>query len=397
MELINISKKTSSFLSGLISKKKPLQYASSAEIVETDEEEVASAMIVKQKFSLKDCRTSEEVIDVLAKIADTASLSMGYALKAQLYVIKYISSSEMIGSTLDLLFKNIQKSLEYAEGDEVELIRERTGLLLNNFIFFMTAKLEWEFTDNRKKLEENLINTSNDLAGNILEMVGYSTKMDLDKADTTKLGKVLFDPKKENDGWYRTFKKHFFKNARLKEKEAQFLKSIDLLAKKLETRRSLIGPNNLISGIFENYREALIKSHSEEWLIYEKKAKSCQKKSWSMAILTIVVGLLCGSLISIILLKYGLPNMIHLDHFSKMGGDWMGSLWICLGIATGVAALIVGISYRVGGLRYMKKGRMLREERAKYYDNIIELFREPSPLLLQDNNSIDGVTMSNRM
>lgn len=296
----------------------------------------------------------------------------------------------MVGSTLDLLFKNIQKSLEYAEEDEVELIRERTGLLLNNFIFFMTAKLEWEFTDNRKKLEENLINTSNDLAGNILEIVGYNTNIDLDKADTTKLGKLLFDPKKENDGWYRTFKKHFFKNARIKEKEAQFLKSIDLLAKKLETRRSLIGPNDMISGIFENYREALIKSHSSEWLIYEKKAKSCRKKSWSMAILTIVVGLLCGSLISFVLLKYGLPNMIHLDHFSKMGGDWLGSLWICLGIVSGVVALIVGISYRVGGLRYMKKSQMLREERAKYYDNIIELFREPSPLLLQDNNSIDG-------
>ena len=128
-----------------------------------------------ETIDLAACKTIEEVTEILSKLAGTANQSLAYAIKAQMQVIKYISSKELIGSTFDLLFSYVKKSLEYANEEDASIVKERTGLLLNNFINFMDAKLRWEINNNRKELENDLINTSNDLADNILKTVGYSS------------------------------------------------------------------------------------------------------------------------------------------------------------------------------------------------------------------------------
>lgn len=326
--------------------------------------------------TLADCETVEEVTDMLSSLVGKADQSIAYTLTAQMQVIKYISSAELIGSTFDLLFNNVKKSLEYSSAEEAEFIREKTGLLLSNFIFFMKAKLVWEVTDNRKKMENDLVNASNDLAGNILEISGYSSNMDYNKEDAIRLGKILFNPKRDNDGWYRNFKRQFFAGSRIKEKEVEFLKSLDLLAKKLETRKLMLGKNDLISGLFENYRESLIEMHSSDWIPLEKKAKACRHKSWSMAIVTIFVGLLCGMGIGFILLKFGLPTFIVNTESLTIGGSWLLTLLMWVGIASLSAAVIVGLSYRLGGRRYLRTAMNMKMQRASYYDEIIESYRE---------------------
>lgn len=326
--------------------------------------------------TLADCETVEEVTDMLSSLAGKADQSIAYALTAQMQVIRYISSAELIGSTFDLLFNNVKKSLEYSNAEEAEFIREKTGLLLSNFIFFMKAKLVWEVTDNRKKMEIDLVNASNDLAGNILEISGYSSKIDYNKEDTIRLGKILFNPKRDNDGWYRNFKRQFFAGSRIKEKEIEFLMSLDLLAKKLETRKLMLGKNDLISGLFENYRESLIEMHNSDWLPLEKKAKACRHKSWSMAIVTIFVGLLCGMGIGFALLKFGLPTLIVNAESLTIGGSWLLTMLMWVGIASLTAAVIVGLSYRLGGRRYLRDAMNMKMQRASYYDEIIESYRE---------------------
>lgn len=328
------------------------------------------------KNALANCETVEEVTEVLNSLAESANQSIAYALKAQLQVIKYISSAELIGSTFDLLFKNVKKSLEYANEEDSEFIKEKTALLISNFVFFMKAKLIWEVTDNRKKMENDLVCTSNDLAGSILDILNYSSNMEYNKEETVKLGKVLFNPKKENDGWYRNFKRQFFAGARIKEKEIEFLRSLDLLAKKLETKKDLLGRNDLIAGLFENYKDKLIELHTPDWQPLEKKAKACRKKSWSMALVTVFTGLVCGIGICWALSKYALPTLIKNIEAISIGGSWLLTILMWVGIATLAAAVIVGLLYRRGGRRYLKEAQKVKDERVAYYDWIIQEYRE---------------------
>ncbi|MCM1140670.1 MAG: hypothetical protein NC453_19035 [Muribaculum sp.] len=328
--------------------------------------------------TLADCETVAEVTEMLTTLSESADQSIAYALKAQLQVIKYISSAELVGSTFDLLFKNVKKSLEYANAEEADFIKEKTALLLSNFIFFMKAKLVWEVTDNRKKMESDLVNTSNDLAGNILEISNYSSNMEYTAEDTLKLGKILFDPKKENDGWYRNFKRHFFAGQRIKEKEVEFLRSLDLLAKKLETKKELLGKNDLIAGLFENYKDKLVELHSPEWQLWEKKAKACRHKSWSMALVTLFTGLIIGMGLGYILLNFGLPALTVNAESLTIGGSWLLTMLMWVGIASLTSAVIVGLSYRHGGRKYLIKAQKAKEDRTAYYDNLILEYREPA-------------------
>lgn len=336
-----------------------------------------SMLVTKHKPNLAECQNLDEVMEILSQIAAGANQSLACALSAQLQVIKYVSSPEMIGSTFDLLLESIKKSLESADESERELIKESTGIILSNFIFFFRAKLEWEIIDNRQKIENELVWASNELAGNILKITGYTCNTEFGPEETNKLGKLLFDPKKENDGWYRNFKRQFFRNNHIKEKKEDFIKSIDLLAQKLENKHTLIGANDIIAGIFENYLDQLVESHSSDWSIYEKKARNCRKKSWGMSILTVFIGLLSGLAITFVLFKYGLPYMPRLNHFSKMGGDWLAEIWEWIGVCTIIASALVAISYRIGGRKYLKKVEERRSRWVKYYRDIIELYKEP--------------------
>lgn len=331
---------------------------------------------IQHNISLADCTTIEEVTEVLSKIAATANQSLAYALQAQMQLIKYISSKELIGSTFDLLFSYIRKSLECADDEYSKFIKERTGLLLNNFINFMDAKIKWQENNNRKEIENDLLNTSNDFVNNILKTVGYNYERQLTPEERFKLRKIIFDPANINDGWFKNFKRHLFKNDHIREKRVEFLKSLDLLALKLETKHQLLGSNDIIAGIFQNHKEELIEFHSPEWKIYESKAKKCRRKSWVMAILTLLLGLFCGLISTIVFFKFGLPKLFYNINYLTIGANWLSSLWAWIGIGFGCASIIIGITYRIGGRKYLKDAAQSYDVRVKYYDDIIKLYEE---------------------
>lgn len=237
----------------------------------------------------------------------------------------------------------------------------------------MKAKLEWEYESNREKIENQLVNATNEVAFNILSITGYACDISFGPNASEKLSKVLFDPKKENSSWYKNFKKLFFKNKQLREKTQKFLKSLDLLATKLENKFYLLGKNDIIAGMFENYREQLIELHSSEWKDYELKAKKCRKKSWIMAIVVFIISVLSLSIIFFVFVK---SKPILSESFIIQSFNWLSHVSACIGISALILSLLVGVSYRIGGLKYKKTAKSIRAERCKYYDDIIKLYRE---------------------
>ena len=101
----------------------------------------------------------EDVSSLLTNLQSSANESLSAALTAQLQVVRYIQTPELIGSTFDILLQNTKKAIKYANSDTLrEQIRERTALMINNYIFFMQAKLDAQYMilqEDKKKSREN--------------------------------------------------------------------------------------------------------------------------------------------------------------------------------------------------------------------------------------------------
>ena len=97
-------------------------------------------------------RSLEEMTAYLAELAENANESLEAALKAQLEVIRYVQSPSLYDSSFDLFFKNVKNALKYAESQWAQdKIREQATIMIQNYVFFMNAKLQYEIEVDREE------------------------------------------------------------------------------------------------------------------------------------------------------------------------------------------------------------------------------------------------------
>lgn len=168
--------------------------------------------------------------------------------------------------------------------DNAYEIREKAGLMLNNFIFFTKAKIEYELLVNRKEGEKLFVHAANELAQSVCEVAllpsGGATKAAVKAAAIKNLSKMFFNPDEQGDNWFKKAARWMFKSSRAAEKEAEFVETLDKLADKLVKYSDVIGENDLIAGIYENYYDDLMEYHSHEWAYHFSKADEKLEIAW---------------------------------------------------------------------------------------------------------------------
>lgn len=334
---------------------------------------MADQLVKVSEIDFASCTSLKDVQDALALMAKDANKSLAHALNAQVQVVKYIAKPELYGSTFDLFFKNLKKAIDCADDEDIiSDIREQASLMLNNFVFFMKAKIEWEIAVNRKEGEALFIEASNGLAESVLSLAsmyyGGVSKVAIKSASISKLSKLFFNPDKEGDNWFKKAGRWLFKGYRTEEKNAQFLETLDRLADKLVDKYEIIGSNDLIAGIYENYRDELIETHSDEWNFQWLKAAEYKERSWSIPCYIIGIG---GILSGVVWFVRWVISL-----FSETTSGWALNQWMWTGIVLGGASVIVSVVCLTLSIIYDKQGNHRYAECAKYYDSIIDLFKE---------------------
>lgn len=325
------------------------------------------------EINIASCTSLEEVQDALSLMAKDANKSLAHALKAQIQVVKYISKPDLYGSTFDLFFKNLKKAIDYAEDEEnVYELREQAGLMLNNFVFFMKAKIEWEVAVNRKEGESLFLEASHGLAESVMTLAsmyyGGIAKAAIKITAVKQLSSLFFNPDKEGDNWFKKAGRWLFKSSRTAEKNADFLETLDRLAVKLVDKHDTIGSNDLIAGIYENYRDELIEAHSDGWISLWAKASDYKDKSWQIPCWIIGFGGVTGVIVWFVRWFYSM--------FCDLTPGWASTQWMWTGIVLGGASVIVAVLYLIMSMVKNKQGDRLYSECAEYYDSIIGLFKE---------------------
>ncbi|MBD5584944.1 MAG: zinc ribbon domain-containing protein [Clostridia bacterium] len=233
--------------------------------------------------SPSEINTVEDMENYLQELSKHANESAEAALKAQLQVIRYAQSPELYDSSFDMLFKCIKNALKYAESPKMqEQIRERATILIQNYIFFMNARLQFEVAINRKQYNELMEEACNKLAESTAEVVESvlssqndslkdTTDKDMDesvimtKAITTTLKNLLNSKDSNGDSLLARAYRWWTKETRTREKEGEFMQTVSMLTTKLYKQREIIGKSDLVAGIIERYAEGMTEhSHREK-------------------------------------------------------------------------------------------------------------------------------------
>lgn len=315
---------------------------------------------------------TDEVVECLNSLAVQANESVASALKAQVQVIKYISKPDLCGSTFDLFFKNLKNALTHCEDEENAYeIREKAGLMLNNFIFFTKAKIEWELLVNRKEGEKLFIHAANELAQSVCEIAllpGGTSKAVVKATAIKNLSKILFDPDEQGDNWFKKATRWMFKSSATARKKAEFAKTLDKLADKLVKYRDIIGENDLIAGIYENYYEDLMDYHSNEWFYHYAKANEKLEIAWQAPLGIIGIG---GGLSVVVWFVRWIISL-----FSTTSPGWAATQWMWTGIICGGISIIVAAIFLILGMAERRKGNKILQYYHDYYTGIQAIFSE---------------------
>jgi len=201
----------------------------------------------------------EQMEVYLASLQQGASTSVSAALAAQLQVINYVSSPQLIDSTFDLFFQNLRKSLDYAENDQMkDIIREKSTLMIHNYIFFLNAKLTYAIQENKKEGQRLLETAGAQLSNTALACAQLATTDKVSGAMAVlEISIDLFQTGKSEGNVFVKAISWWGKEKENKRKQSDFYKSLSSLIRKLHKYKDLIGKTNLISGLIENYAKDL--------------------------------------------------------------------------------------------------------------------------------------------
>ena len=216
----------------------------------------------------RDIKTVEDMSNYLEELSLQANKSVGAALQAQLQVIRYIQSPKLYDNSFDLFFKNIENALKYADSPQMQtMIQERAAIMIQNYVFFMNAKLQYEYEVevNREQHRELMEESCKMLAESTAEVAtmaipgGIVAETSL-KAALLKASAKALTSNNNNDGdnMFTKFYRWWTKDTRTKKNRGELLQTMDTLTAKLYKHQTVIGKSDLIAGLIDRYSSDMV-------------------------------------------------------------------------------------------------------------------------------------------
>lgn len=330
----------------------------------------------------------EDISSLLTNLQSSANESLSAALTAQLQVVRYIQTPELIGSTFDILLQNTKKAIKCANSDMLrEQIRERTALMINNYIFFMQAKLDAQYMilqEDNKKSRENarqLISEAAEMLSDSIEGIaalagteGVSKTPAL-KAEITKVvvNQIFTKQNEKKKSFFGRVVDWFCQEDRQIERELEheeqlndFYKVLEEVFEKLERRKNTIGRNDLIAELINRYKYPIISQwqraieHNND--IFSDRCKTIGK----YCAIAIGASLFLQLLILFVRWIYRLIASI----FTTLEGGWATQQWHIFLIVLGSIVGLTAIAYIaiIGTVIYHNS--RLKKSKAENYERL---------------------------
>ena len=199
----------------------------------------------------------EKMDSFLSSLQMSASRSIAEALKAQLAVIRFVSSPSLVDTTLDTLILNLKKSLDGANSDdERNQLRELFSLMILNYIFFFDARLQYAINDNQKRGRSLLEEAGKQLAKTTTQVVTMAASGIVGTIDVAQvIIENLFVETEEKQSFFQKVIDWVSHNDKIASRKKEFYQTLYKMIQRLNKYREWIGPSMLIEGVIERYAD----------------------------------------------------------------------------------------------------------------------------------------------
>ena len=341
----------------------------------------------------KKIETVEDMENYLQSLSSRANESVGAALAAQMQVVRFVQSPKLVDSSFDLLFKNIKNAINYAETPMMqEQIRERSTLMIQNYIFFIEAKLQFEEDKSVEESRQMMVSAVKMLADSVTNIAQMAVTGYLAVGFKNAFVQSMTDnlPSKDNSGesFMGQLINMWANSTRIARQREKMLESIDAITAKFYKYRDVIGKSDLIAGIVSRYSNDMVEYfNGSAVMMAEEKLSQCKGNmefSIKFGILAIVV-----LNIVILIIRWIVKGVGHgIDRVSSAISDteyvpdtshWALTQW---GIAAVVVAFWVIIKYMQHKKKIDEAKAVLAEmqteykNRQNYYNEIVRAFEE---------------------
>lgn len=312
------------------------------------------------------------------------SESINNALKAQLQIIKFVHNPAMVSSIFDLILEKLSLAVKLAETDNIRNnIKKNGALMVQSFIFFTEAKLQYERNKNKKEGQKLLVTAAEIFGDSVIGVLALA------QAETGNIAaaKIAGDSikgalqkafqKDEGESFFMKAVKWFMDD--IGEKEAKFYEIVNEIILKIHRRRSLFGKSYLLSELVLRYRDELI--YRQTLSIESEKAKLKSKLKTlflgsagaaSLPYLVLFplhfIVYVFVAMLNVVVARFSQPLT-----WNKNTWGWITSYSEFVLYVLGVVSVITLIGVVILIFKYWKK-RMLSRKLEKMYEDVYATF-----------------------
>lgn len=222
--------------------------------------------IIAPKETNESIETIDQLQDCISSLNEELSPAMVQVLKSQIQVLGTISSPTMTGMMIDNLVLGLQQSLDTANDNQYQGIRESYIRLIQNYVFMAEAKMHYVVDKNKEEANRLLEESGKMLADTFFDIAVMAVPAGGPAGKVLKsVNKSMFALKPSSGGdILSNIVKFFNTKAAIEEKQKEFYTTIENLFDTFENYPDLFGQSIVINGMLSKYRKILLERFTSE-------------------------------------------------------------------------------------------------------------------------------------
>lgn len=192
------------------------------------------------------------------------------ALQSQIQVLNFVKSPALTGMAVDTMVMCLYKAIQSAINDtEKDAVRESFALMIQSFMFFNEAQLQYEINSNKEEGMQLLTQAGDVLSKSVVSVAALVASGGVAAASVGNVVvKNVFARQNGQQSFFGKLISFIGDKKRVEEKKKQHFDSLKNTFTTFDRYAEIIGPSIVIHGMLERYARKLVEKFEEEKYSY---------------------------------------------------------------------------------------------------------------------------------
>lgn len=188
------------------------------------------------------------------------------ALQSQIQVLNFVKSPTLTGMAIDTMITCLHKAIQTATShDEKEAVRESFALMIQGFMFFSEAQLQYAINSNKEEGAQLLSQAGGILAKSVISVATLAATGGMAAAAVGDVVvKNVFSKPSGQKSFFGQIVTFFGNKKEIKEKQRQHIESLKNAFSLFDRYSTMIGPSIIIHSMLDRYGAKIIEDFEKQ-------------------------------------------------------------------------------------------------------------------------------------